>query len=96
MELQQNAIYGNPVAAYNQLGANMVNPMQANGETDWGAILANGIRGAAQGAIGAQVNGAYASGQLVPYQPTYNTSSASGLNGLILLAGLAYFVMSAD
>lgn len=97
MELQQNAIYGTSVAAYNQLGANMVNPMQANGDTDWGAILANGIRGAAQGAIAAQVNGAYASGQLVaPYTPTYNTTSAGGLNGLILLAALAFFVLKAD
>lgn len=96
MDLQQQALYGNPVAAYNTLGANMVNPVKANGETDWGAILANGIRGAAQGAIGAQVSGAYASGQLVPYQPTYNTTSANGLNGLILLAGLAFFVMGGD
>lgn len=93
MDLQQNAIYGNPVAAYNNLGANMVNPTKANGDTDWSAILANGIRGAAQGAIAAQVNGAYASGQLVPYQPTYNTTSANGLNGLILLGVLAFFVM---
>jgi len=95
MDLQQNALYGSPVAAYNQLGANMVNPVKANGETDWGAILANGIRGAAQGAIGAQVNGAYASGQLVA-PVGYQQTSASGLNGLILLAGLAFLVMGGD
>lgn len=96
MDLQQMAIYGNPVAAYQTLGAQMVNPERANGDTDWNAILANGIRGAAQGAIAAQVNSAYASGQLmapVSYQPT---TSPTGLNGLILLAGLAYIVMSAN
>ncbi len=93
MDLQQNALYGNPVAAYNTIGAGMVNPVKANGDTDWNAILANGIRGAAQGAIAAQVQGAYASGQLVYHEPTYNTTSANGLNGLILLAGLAFLVM---
>lgn len=95
MDLQQNALYGSPVAAWNTLGAGMVNPTKANGDTDWGAILANGIRGAAQGAIASQVQGAYDSGQLV-HVPTYNTTSANGLNGLILLAGLAFLVMGAD
>lgn len=95
MDLQQNAIYGSPVSAYNQLGATMANPSKANGETDWGAILANGIRGAAQGAIAAQVQGAYNSGQLIA-APTYQQTSATGLNGLILIAGLAFLVMGGD
>lgn len=95
MDLQQQALYGSPVAAYNQLGATMANPSRANGDTDWSAILANGIRGAAQGAIAAQVNGAYASGQLIA-QPGYQQTSASGLNGLILIAGLAFLVMGGD
>lgn len=95
MNIQQDAIYGSPAAAYQTLGASMVNPMMANGDTDWNAILANGIRGAAQGAIAAQVQGAYASGQLV--QPTaYHQASASSLNGLLLLAGLAFLVMGGD
>jgi hypothetical protein len=89
MNIQQDAIYGGPAAMYQTLGANMVNPAQASGETDWNAILANGIRGAAQGAIQAQVNGAYASGQLV--NPA--AQGRSNMTGLILLAGLAYLVM---
>jgi hypothetical protein len=91
MNIQQDAIYGNPVQAYQTLGATMVNPMQANGETDWGAILANGIRGAAQGAIAAQVNGAYASGQLM--QPTaYQQPRSNGLTGLLLVGAVLYMV----
>lgn len=96
MDIQQNAIYGTDVRAYNYLGASMANPVQATGESDWGAILANGIRGAAQGAIASQVRGAYESGQLVQptaYQPT---TSASGLNGLLLIAALAWIVMGND
>lgn len=91
MDLQQYAIYGDPARAYQTLGANMVNPEKANGETDWGAILANGIRGAAQGAIEAQVRDAYASGQLV--SPTYQpTTGPTGLNGLLLVGALVWIM----
>jgi hypothetical protein len=61
--LTNDALYG----AYQAptLGANMMNA-NAQSETDWGAVLAGGIVGAAQGAIGQMVGGAYASGQLLP------------------------------
>ena len=96
MDLQQMAIYGDDVRAYQALGAAMANPAQANGDTDWNAILTNGIRGAAQGALQSQINAAYASGQLVN-QPTYQpTTGPTGLNGLLLIAALAYFVMKGN
>lgn len=95
MDLQQNAIYGTDVRAYNYLGATMANPQTATGETDWGAILANGIRGAAQGAIQARVEEAYASGQLYAPAPAYEPRGP-GMTGLLLLAGLAWIVMGAD
>lgn len=95
MGIQQDAIYGNPVMAYQNLTASMVNPERANGDTDWNAILANGIRGAAQGAIMAQVQGAYASGQLMPPPSDYRPT-ASGLNGLLLIAVAAFFIMGGD
>jgi hypothetical protein len=56
---------------YSAIPANMMNA-SAEDEFDWGAVVTNGIKGAAYNAIGQLVNGAYASGQLqqaVPYQP---------------------------
>ena len=86
--LPQVALFGDDAAAYNTLGANMLNPVAASGETDWGAILMNGIRGAAQGAIASQVQGAYSSGQLQP-PPVARTNS---LMPLLLIGGLLYMV----
>lgn len=90
MDLQQMAIYGGAPAAYQNLTASMVNPTMANGETDWSAILANGIRGAAQGAIAAKVNEAYASGQLV--HPAAQRPANSGLMGLLIVGAILYAV----
>lgn len=86
--LTQVALFGDDAAAYNTLGANMLNPVAANGDTDWGAVLLNGIRGAAQGAIASQVQGAYASGQL--QQPMVARSNS--IMPLLLIGGLLYMV----
>lgn len=61
--ITNDALFGNYQAPY--MGATMMNA-NAQTETDWGAVLAGGIVGAAQGAIGGMVAGAYASGQLQP------------------------------
>lgn len=87
-DLTKVALFGDDAAAYQTLGANMLNPVAASGETDWGAILMNGIRGAAQGAIASQVQGAYASGQL--QSPVVNRSAS--LMPLLLIGGLLYLV----
>lgn len=63
MSLTNDALYGEYQAPY--MGADMLNG-SAQSSTDWGAVLAGGIVGAAQGAIGQMVGGAYASGQLQP------------------------------
>jgi hypothetical protein len=88
-DLTKVALFGDDATAYRTLGANMLNPVAASGETDWGAILMNGIRGAAQGAIASQVQGAYSSGQLQPLPPVARTNS---LMPLLLIGGLLYMV----
>jgi hypothetical protein len=61
----------------------------AEGEIDWGAVLAGGIRGAAQGAIRAQVNEKYADGQLVnPYPQNQSRNNTN-----LLLIGLVIFLL---
>jgi hypothetical protein len=70
------------------LGADMLNPGVTSGETDWGAILANGIRGAAQGAIGSMVRGAQQSGQIAAAQVAQKKSNQ--LFMLILIGGALY------
>lgn len=70
------------------MGADMLNPGAAGGETDWGAILANGIRGAAQGAIGSMVRGAQVSGQLATAQ--IQRQQSNQLFMLLLIGGVLY------
>jgi hypothetical protein len=89
-DLQNAAIYGDDYGI-RTLGANMVNPTMADGSTDWGAILANGIRGAAQGAIASQVQGAYASGQLV--YPQQAGAQGGNLMPLLVIGVVLYMVL---
>jgi hypothetical protein len=84
-----DAIYG--YTGGNTLGADMLNPSAAQGFTDWGAILANGIRGAAQGAIGGMVNNAYASGQL-QQQAIVQQRSNSQFMTLLIIGAVIYAV----
>lgn len=91
-DLTTVALWGPDANAYGTLGAQMVNPVSASGDTDWGAILTNGIRGAAQGAIAAQVNGAYASGQLVN-SATGQRAGQGSLLTLLLIGGVIWAVM---
>lgn len=88
-----DALYGY-TASTGTLGADMVNPSAASSSVDWGAILANGIRGAAQGAIAGQVAGAYQSGQLVAAQQQAQAAN-KGLITLLLIGGIAYVLMKA-
>lgn len=75
-----------------EVTATTVNGGQASDEWDWGAILANGIRGAAYGAMQASVRGAYASGQLAPAPAA--RGEGGGLFTLLILGGLVYFAVA--
>lgn len=77
---------GNPSA----IPASMMNT-NADGSTDWNAVLTAGIRGAAQGAIAASVGEKYASGQLVA--PARTVQGAQTRN-LLILAAVAYFALN--
>jgi hypothetical protein len=93
MEDFQNAALFGGGSSYQTMGANMLNPGQATSEVDWGAVLMNGIRGAAQGAIASQVQGAYASGQLaMPTPAAIQQQQRSNMTMLLLLGAVAYFV----
>jgi hypothetical protein len=80
---------------YSAIPANMMNASAAD-EFDWGAVVTNGIKGAAYNAIGQLVNGAYASGQLqapVNYQPVQAPMSTTTL---LLLGVGAYLLLKGD
>jgi hypothetical protein len=90
--LTQTALFGDDSMASGGMGADMLNPGSASGSTDWGAVLMNGIRGAAQGAIASQVQGAYTSGQLVPNAAFSNHASISPMT--LLLLGVVLYVVA--
>jgi hypothetical protein len=91
--LTNDALYGNYMAPY--MGANMMNA-NAQSDTDWGAVLAGGIVGAAQGAIGGMIGGAYASGQLQPTQAqlaaAYQAQQQRQLMTLLIIGAIIYAV----
>jgi hypothetical protein len=89
MDLSNYSLFGDTRNS-SAIPANMLSA-NAEGEIDWGSVLAGGIRGAAQGAIRAQVNEKYADGQLVgpynpPIQPRSNTT-------LLLVAVVAFLLL---
>lgn len=81
-----DAIYG--YTSSGTLGADMLNPGAAQDSSDWGAIIANGIRGAAQGALGGMVQSAQASGQLQQQVIARQQSSNTMLTLLMVGSGL--------
>jgi hypothetical protein len=89
MDLSVYSLYGDQ-ANTSAIPQSMLNS-NADGTTDWGAVLAQGIRGAAQGAIRASVNEKYASGQLVA--PYGTTGQAFTGNNLLLIAVVAFFLL---
>lgn len=91
MDLQYQALYGDR-ANTSLMGADMLNSGAASDSMDWGAILANGIRGAAQGAMAASVQGAYDSGQLQA-PPGAVRGQTGSLLPLLILGGIAWAVM---
>lgn len=91
MNYQNDALFGDQKNT-SLMGADMLNSGAAQNSMDWGAVLANGIRGAAQGAMAASVNGAYASGQLQGQAPGRGAANG-GLMPLLLIGGVLYLVM---
>lgn len=89
IDLTTYSLYGDQ-ANTSAIPASMLNT-NADGSTDWNAVLTAGIRGAAQGAIAASVGDKYASGQLVP---PANTVRGAQTRNLLIIAAIAYFVMA--
>jgi hypothetical protein len=87
MGITQDALFGTNYGP--TMGATMMNPSAASGDTDWGAVLLNGIRGAAQGAIASQVQGAYSSGQL---QGPMGQPRGNSMMPLLIIAAIVYAV----
>lgn len=78
---------------YSAIPATMMNG-GASDEIDWGAVVTNGIKGAAINAINTMVGGAYASGQL---QAPRQYDQPVGVNNpqtmqLLMLGGLAWLL----
>ena len=93
MSLTNDALYGAYQTPY--MGADMLNG-SAESSTDWGAVLAGGIVGAAQGAIGQMVNGAYASGQLIPSPAQQQAVAAANqqrqMMTMLIIGAVVYMV----
>lgn len=88
----ENALYG-PGPNLSAINAQMLNPAYAQGETDWGAVMANGIRGATQGAIAGLVAEKYASGQLVsPNNPQALALPQNNMLMWLLVGGAVYML----
>lgn len=93
MDFSIDALFGGG-ANTSQIPATMLNPGAAGGARDWGAILADGIVGATNGAIGALVKEKFDSGQLVATQ-TAAAQQQKQLMPLIVIGGIAYLLMKA-
>jgi hypothetical protein len=90
MNYEGDAIYGG-VQNTSYMGADMMNPAYAQAETDWNAVLTNGIRGATAGALSALVGEKFASGQLQYQYPVARPGmQANGLMPILVIGGLLY------
>ncbi|WP_373987010.1 hypothetical protein [Duganella sp. BuS-21] len=89
--LTNDAIYGANQAPY--MTATMFNP-NAQGDTDWNAVLTGGIVGAAQGAISQMVGGAYASGQLVNQQQAVAQQQRNQQLTMLLIIGAVIYAVA--
>jgi hypothetical protein len=77
---------------YSAIPANMMNA-SATSDIDWGAVVTNGIKGAAFNAINTMVGGAYASGQLQnPATVGQPIGSSSQTMQLLVLGAVAWLV----
>ncbi len=87
----EDSYYGPDVRNTSLIPANIMSAT-AEGGYDWNAILSNGIRGAAQGAILASVGERFESGQLraPPVPPGARPMS---MQTLLLIAVVAYVVL---
>lgn len=87
---QADAIFGSQ-ANTSAIPADLLN-VNANGETDWNSVIANGIRGAAQGAISALVGEKFQSGQLRD-PATVQVTASNKMIQWLLIGGVAYLVL---
>lgn len=91
MSYESNALFGEN-DGYSAIPANMLNA-GADGAVDWGYVVSQGIKGAAQNAIGAMVNGAYADGQLQQNRTVQVTADKNTMN-LLIIGALVFFVLA--
>lgn len=89
MDLANYSIFGN-AANTSAIPSNMLNT-NADGTTNWNAVLADGIRGAAQAAISASVGEKFADGQLVSQAQA--TARSNQTRNLLIVGVLAYFFL---
>lgn len=89
MDLANYSIFGNQPNT-SAIPSGMLNT-NADGSTDWNAVLANGIRGAAQAAISASVGEKFESGQLVAQAQA--TARNVQTRNLLIVGALAYFFL---
>lgn len=92
LNYEGDAIYG--TQSYNTaIGANMMNPTYATSSTDWGSILTNGIRGAAEGAMAGLVAEKYASGQLQLPTAYQGAQQQKSIMPLLVIGAIVYVLM---
>lgn len=78
---------------YSAIPATMMN-RSASSDVDWGAVVTNGIKGAAVNAINTMVNGAYIGGQLQPLpsqQVAMAGPASAGTTQLLLIGAVLWF-----
>ncbi len=90
-DYQNVAIFGTG-RCRSAISADMLNSANASDPKDWNAILAYGIRGAAQAAISASVGEKFADGQLVSNAKM--TANSDQSKNILLVCILAFFLMS--
>ncbi len=80
---------------YSAIPATMMNG-SASSDIDWGAVVTNGIKGAAFNAINTMVGGAYASGQLqspVNIAPTAPSAISPQTMQMLMIGIVAWLVL---
>lgn len=91
MDYQNAALFGDR-ANTSMIPSAMMNQFTADGSTDWGAVITNGIRGAADGAIRGLVSEKFQDQQLKAQQTQAAIAQRSMLN-LVVIGAILFVVL---